>query len=476
MEGNNKLNRKQLLGYGVAGIGDSAGYSLINSFLLFFLTSVVHIPNVPAGIINSAGGIWNALMSPVIGYISDNSSNKYGRRRPYMLVGGIVLLLSISLLFTNIDASSTIRFFYYGIMTVVFWTSFGIFFIPYLALGAEITNDYDERTKVRMYTSTFNMFGIILGMVMPTIIVSFLAKYGIEDSESWQVAGIFVAIITFISIMLSWNSTRWVSNTLPQPKTENRNNTKSKAIARMINEYKEVLLLKPMKYLVLGSIFYLVINTLAAAMRMYYSTYNLKLTGVSLTFVFFFATVMNLFMIPIPKKLSSMYGKKTAFIITAICGFVGSIFFGFYGIDSLPVMCAYLLVLALPAAAYWQLFPSMIYDVCEVDEFVHGKTRQGIVVSIQSLAESLSGAITVFGVGLILDFSGFDGTVIEQTASAKDWILYMYTFLPAIFFLLTIIMVYMYPLNKTRFNLLKKALMDKKDNKIPDTKGLEKIL
>ena len=76
-----KKNKKAFWGYGVAGFGDSTYYNIIGSFLLFFLTSVAHVPTVAAGFISSLGSIADGVWSPIMGFISDNSASPGGRRR-----------------------------------------------------------------------------------------------------------------------------------------------------------------------------------------------------------------------------------------------------------------------------------------------------------------------------------------------------------------------------------------------------------
>ena len=471
------LSRKQLVGYGVAGLADNASYGIVSAYLLFFLTSIAHVPNVSAGVINTIGGVWKAIFSPVIGYISDNSNNRYGKRRPFMLASGIILFVSLILIYSNISTSVPLKILFYGALAVVFWTAFAIFVIPYLALGAEITDDYNERTQVRTYTSVFNILGGLFGIAMPTGAVTLLTTKGFTESASWQVAGTVVAVITLGSILYTWNATRWMNEHVIIDQTVRKNVLLNfNTIATMLKEYKQVLSLKPMKYLTLGSVFFLVVNTIWFTVRMYYVTYNLKLSAPVITVLFLFNNGIGLFMVPIIRKLSYIWDKKMAFIVTAIGGMVACIFFGLTGINSIHALIIYFIIIGFTTKAYWQLFPSMNYDICELDQFVYGKTRQGIIVSIQQVAEAFSTAITALLISVILELSGFSGSKAIQTETTENWLLWTYTFLPGLFLVLTIIMVRLYPLDKLKFNLLKKALVEKKSGETPNTSELGKIL
>lgn len=130
--------------YGFASIGEVGLYGIIGTFALFFLTIVVGINPAVAGTITAIGAVWETLCGAVIGYVSDNAETKYGKRKPFILVAFIPLMVFTSLFFTCIDSDSGLLPVYYGFMLVMFWTFFSVFYVLYLAWGAELTQDYDE--------------------------------------------------------------------------------------------------------------------------------------------------------------------------------------------------------------------------------------------------------------------------------------------------------------------------------------------
>ena len=111
-------------------------------------------------------------------------------------------------------------------------------------------------------------------------------------------------------------------------------------------------------------------------------------------------------------------------------------------------------------SCYWQLFPAMMYDISEVDEYINGTRREGSIMSLQSLAEALAAAFAMFLSGIILDLGGYDGTVAIQSATAQNSILWLNTFLPAGFFVIGIICVWKFPLTKERHHMLQEAIAE----------------
>ncbi|MDR0851838.1 MAG: MFS transporter [Clostridiales Family XIII bacterium] len=477
MRDEKRLTRKEKFGYGFAAIGDSASYSFVSAFSLFFLTTVAGVPAVSAGIITSIGGIWNGIWSPIIGYLTDKSASKYGRRRPYMLIGAFLVSGAIIFLFTSITAGDAVKTIYYSVMTVLFWSGFSVFFIPYLALGAELTDDYNERTVLRSFASAFNHVGSLIGMVAATFIVAILTGKEVSIQSAWQCAGIVVAIVTFFSILGTWRTTRGAEKNLPMANPR-KNKTTDRSVPRwnILREYLQVIKLKPLKYLVAGSILYLAANTLNISGRMYFLSYNMGLSKSEITLVYLFVGVVGILVVPAIIKTSGLFGKRTVFMVGVLLSCVVVVISGIRGMHTFPELFVFLFFVACGNGCYWQLFPSMIYDICEVDEFVYGQRREGIVVSIQSLSEALSAGVTVFVLSIILDRSGFDNQLTMQSAGTLQWISHSITFIPAVCMVLSVFCVFLYPLTQKRFDLLKDALEKKANGEAYDRDALNKLI
>ena len=159
----NRLSRKTKLLYGVAGIGDSALYSLMGNFALFFFTTVAGIDPAVAGAIVAIGAVWDVVSGSFVGYISDKTKSSMGRRKPFLLAATFPLAVCCSLIFIVIDASQAVRYAYYIFMFIAFWTGYSVFFVPYTAWGAELTDNYEERTELRGIVYIFYSIGSAFG-------------------------------------------------------------------------------------------------------------------------------------------------------------------------------------------------------------------------------------------------------------------------------------------------------------------------
>lgn len=454
-----KLTMKGKLGYASAAIGDSACYMLINTFLLFFLTTVAGIEPAAAGTITIIGAFWNALINPIIGYLSDNSATKWGRRRPFIIIMCVPLVASTFLLFTAVDVIPMIKPLYYGAMTMIFWTAYTGFFVPYLALGAEYTKDYNERTELRSYASIFNMIGTLVGMMIPSILADYLQTLGVSLSASWSLTGAFVGVLSAISLMITARAAKVYDLDCSEP---GRSAIPRISLKKIFGEYLQVLKLKPIRFLLFASLFSLIGNTLISSNMMYFLTYNVGLSASGISLMFLYRSIMMILMIMAVKKIFGNSDKRRTLLIMFAIGICTMIIGKWMGYDNLTELLIFVVITNVASNIYWQLMPAIVYDVCEYDELETGRQRQGAIVSLLSLVEAAAAGLGSQLLGLILQFSGFDGEAAVQSDTAMLWIENSLTWIPAIFVLLSFVALKMYPITKERFAEIQAELAKRK--------------
>lgn len=196
-----KLGFHTKFSYGIGGAADHAIYTLIGTYLLFFLTSVAGIEPAFASTIAAAGPIWESFCGPITGFVSDNIDTKYGKRKPFLIIAAIPLAVTVSLLFTAFDFSTHAKFIYYMIMTLLCWQAFSMFFVPYIAWGSELTDDYDERTELRSFAYVGNQFGMVIGMIMPVFLVSSFMDLGLSKTHAWSAVGSLIGVLCCLALL-----------------------------------------------------------------------------------------------------------------------------------------------------------------------------------------------------------------------------------------------------------------------------------
>jgi len=446
-----KLKLKTKLSYGVGGLADNALFTLIETFLLFFLTTVAGIQPATAGTILAVGCLWEAFCGPISGFLSDNIETKFGKRKPFLLVAAVPTAIVTTLLFTDIEMDYSIKVVYYAVMTLLFWWCFAIFFVPYITWGSELTEDYNERTVLRSYAYVFNQVGKFLGTVMPTVLVGILMGVGFTVAKSWSAVGLSVGVASGAALLICALAIKEtdVPNFVKdpnKPKVITLSNIK-----KMFAGYVSIIKLRPIRYLIGASLLYLIANTIFMSDMVYFYTYNLGMSAMEISGITFFMTAFGIALTPFVAKLAEKTDKKTAFIIgLVITGIVQSLG-RFFPIDAawpIWVMGAFF---TIGNTCYWQLMPSMIYDVCDADELASGKKRSGEVVSLQALSESVSAAAGVQLLGIILQMAGFSDTAAMQSELALNWINNSYSWIPGACTLVVAFLLVRYPINRKNY-------------------------
>ena len=450
---------KGKLGYASAAVGDAACYMLVNTFLLFFLTTVAGIEPAAAGTITVIGAFWNALVNPIIGYLSDNAATKWGRRRPFIIIMAVPLAASCFMLFTAIDMLPMIKPLYYGAMTMIFWTAYTGFFVPYLALGAEYTTDYDERTELRSYASVFNIVGTLFGMVLPSIFADFLQNCGASLAGAWSVTGAVVGIFSMISLLITGMAAKHKDLDC---RRVDRGALPHMNLKEIFGEYLQVLKLKPVQYLLFSALFALICNTMMSSDLMYYFTYNQGLSAAETSLMFLFRSITCVVLIMIVKKIAAGRDKRTVLLTIYLIGGAALIVNKFISPDNMGELIIFVILAVIAVTMYWQFMPAIVYDVCEYDELETGKQRQGAIVSLLSLVEAFAAGLGSQLLGIILQFSGFDGEAAVQSDTALVWIENCLTVVPVIFLIMAGFFLKKYPITKEKFEEIQRQLAERK--------------
>jgi GPH family glycoside/pentoside/hexuronide:cation symporter len=359
------------------------------------------------------------------------------------------------LLFMKVGDGTGMSILYYTALTIGFWISFGTFFVPYAALGAEITDDYDDRSSIRSFAYIGNQAGMFFGMVAPPFIVSVVADLGHGIDKGWTAAGAAVGITVLLSLLFTVWATRGYERYTPRGVAGNKDIGAKRGLRHMVKSYREILGLKPMLILLLAAMLSLVAFTVGSSAFIYFLTFNLGLSESNISAVMLVKLGSGIALAPVVLYLAKRTDRRITLIIC--CAFTTVFILVQYSVGIISIVGACVMAIAFDVfgTAYWQLVPAIIYDICELDEFENGTRREGSVVSTLSFAESLSSAISLQMLGIILKISGFDGGALTQSESSLDAIAICTMVLPAVLMAVVVVVMCMYPISKGEFARIK---------------------
>ena len=139
---------------------------------------------------------------------------------------------------------------------------------------------------------------------------------------------------------------------------------------------------------------------------------------------------------------------------------IAELFIGVHGLITLGI---FILFTCIATGIYWQIMPAIVYELCVYDEYTTGKKREGSIVSVQGLVESIAQGIGAQILGIILQLTGFDGNAPIQNDLTNSWIINCTTWVPVIFILIAAFALYKYPISRKTFNEMSEKINKKSE-------------
>lgn len=356
-------------------------------------------------------------------------------------------------------------------MAVLLWTFYTTYAVPYAALGAEITQDYNERNTIRMIVGLCAYPFVTLCNSGPMWIIAALAPQGVDIKTCWGIAGAAGGVIIIICGLILYFVTKGREDMSYLQHIEEEKPKES-----IIQTYKELFKIRAYRNLIFTGIFYIIGYTLFSGVGVYMMTYCANLGPAQQGAFWSIYTVMAICCTPVSIIVANKIGSKkiTLIIFSMIFVATGVIMF-FVGISTFAHVVINGFLIALSTSAFWGLYYATVYDVCELDEFVNEKQRQGSVVAVAQFFQKAGGALATSATGWLLTAFGYTGMGVESEATIQG-ILAMATIIPAVFVLISMLIFMRYPINKKEFDAIREALAKKKAGEEYSTEGFEKAL
>jgi glycoside/pentoside/hexuronide:cation symporter, GPH family len=400
-----------------------------------FYTDVVGVHIGVLGFLLLAVRIFDAVTDPLLGYFSDNTQTRFGRRRPYIAFGSIALAFSLYLLFNPPDASPTFETSWFGVCIFslfLFWT---VVVVPYESLGPELTFDYHERTGIFGLRDGAMLAGTLAAASSPLIVSQ---VFGLPEGAEGERAKFFwiAAIYGPMLILCSW----WCVLAIRERVDLERPSGQPllKGLGRVLRNRPFILLLGSYTVAAFGS-------NLPATLILYYVEYVLGSSQADFFLVLYFVT--GIVFLPGWILLSRKIGKKWSWIASMAIN-SGSFFWVFFlGQGDAPIYGVLVFFSGIGLGATIALPSAMQADVIDYDELLTGERREGQYIGLWSLAKKFSAAL---GVGLslsILSYTGYTPNV-EQTEGVKMTLRVLYALVPSVFNLIGLAMALLYPIHR----------------------------
>ena len=168
-----RINSKTLLAFGAPAVGAGYMYLLLALYVMKFSTDVLLIAPAIMGLIFSVSRIWDAISDPLVGYLSDRTTTSLGRRRTWILFSFVPIAIGFYAVFAPpFSLSGDALSWWMAASIIGFYSAMTIFFVPHMALGAELSNDYHERSRLFGLRHAFYTFGSILSLATMQLLLN----------------------------------------------------------------------------------------------------------------------------------------------------------------------------------------------------------------------------------------------------------------------------------------------------------------
>ncbi|WP_154974416.1 MFS transporter [Klebsiella grimontii] len=445
------IKLKTYIGYGMTDLFSSGAFAIIAAWLMYFFTNFSGLTPIQAGSILFIAKIIDTVVSPYVGYLTDNIGNtrlgkRFGRRRIFLLLGA-VLVYVYSLLWIP-----GMPYFYYMVVYVSVEIIAALVIIPWETLASEMTDDYKQRSILSAMRLFYGGFSTWLATFLPGRL---FAHFGTSDSRVFFINGVIFSIIFMIALLMTW-STTWErkQETSDQVESPRRFSLKDvfagMASTLRIRCFRQHLTMYVLSFTSLD-LFYTVF--------IYFIIYSLSGTAILASNLLAVGIFLTGWSNALLAWAVIRYGQtlclKVCLIVSLMCFFVFGGFYLWKPLLMLPMMYATSLVYQFFKGGYvyiiWNIYPF----IPDIDELVTRKRREGVFAGIMTLARKSTSALAGMLIGIVLQLVHFDASSTTQSLTTVHGITGLFFLGNVLLLLVSTLIAFRFKLSKENHQIVK---------------------
>lgn len=416
------LSRKA--GYAAGQLVELVVGSMLNVFVLFYVTAVCGLPGVLAGLALGAGLVVDAVMDPLIGSLSDGWRSRFGRRVPLMAGGLLPILVTFNLIFAlPTRLGDTALFLWLMLLSVSLRISLSLFSLPYQALGAELSDDYAERSSIAAWRWGIGVLGTVA-----VIVLGYGVFLGGPGGMSRRAA--YLPLTLVLSLIIAAGALTAIATGLATRRRQHETVAPAKGVlARLLGEMKEVFRNRTFRVLFASSLLFNIAGGLNQALALHVGTFFWKLTSGQLQALAMAAVVGLVLAAPLAAPLGKRMEKRTMLIIGMTGMFASQVTLTTLRLLGLLPLTGSTLTLALAASAFIGgamialtiiAFLAIIPDAADEHEQLFGTRREGLYFAGWSFASKAASGGGILIAGVVLQLIHFPSHLTEQGRAAAS--------------------------------------------------------
>lgn len=465
-----------MVNYNWAAFLGNGSFYIIGLFLIPFLTKVEGLSTAQAGIVALCAKLCDAVTDPIMGIITDRTRSKFGRHRPWLIIGLVPVMLTYFGMWYSFgisNAASSIKMVYFTGMYMLFSTAYTIVIVPHTAMLPVLAPKYNLRTQYNSVKTIIDAIGTEGSFIIATLILSYTAKEGkgfFANAVSafgntpqfnpsfkgrFMVMGLVLCLFFSLPLLATFFGTK-------EPSSKNET-VPPFSFKEFAGEYKSILSSKAFKQYFALSLFnclalsfisntsYYFLDNVAGMVSLYAITTLIAQAGEAAGFPLNYAISINLSK-QAPAKI------ELPFIVLALA----LSFFVHRGSPAFLLILVYIFYnfgLAGVNTVTGNIFP----DITDVDEMISGERREGKIATFSTLIKKIISGVSAALTGFILALFGFEPNAAVNTPTALFGVRFTYAILPILFISFSIVAAYRYKMKKEDHALILRAIREKKE-------------
>jgi oligogalacturonide transporter len=458
-ERNSVLSR---MGYSCGDICGGGGFLICNLLIFNFFVIVQGLSVVQASTIIFVCKLWDGITDPLMGFISDHTRSRFGRRRIYFLIGAPLMMISFALLWNSFGIRGGSPLMAYHLLTyMLFDTIFTMVMVPYNTILSDMTSDYNERTRYTSMRMVFSATAALVCAVLPSILINSLggAINGPAQKIGYAVMGVvfggFFLIVWLLTFFGTWENPLF---TRDKPRIGFRDWI-DMFRNKTFRSFLGIFIFVQVSIDLMLALFVFFVDIVL----MKYQYYALVM-GILLVFQILYMALAG--------KVAGKKGKRFPLFVAMPIWAVTCIVFFFFTQDTpLWLLCMMSVFVAIGPASGNICTWSMLSDLFDVGELMSGKRLEGLYSGVTTFIYKCSSGLAILIIGIGLQFAGFNQDEYNylKTLEMVDYSAYnsspvvgaikgMIVFIPLVFQALVVFFALRYKLNDNRFNIVKNAI------------------
>lgn len=403
---------RNIIGFGIGDIYGGGAFLIIGMLFMFFLTEIVGMRPALAGLMFGAGKVWDAISDPLMGYLSDRTKSRFGRRRVYFLWGIVPIAITFALIWIPIRSDSQlVLFMYYVTMYMLLNTVLTLVMTPYSALPAEMSSDFKIRNRLSLARLSFSGLSSLLAAVLPTVIIgAFPGNPGRGHLMMGIIFGILFALPWIFVFLSTWE------NPVRHEPRKNDNFIKQFATIARNRSFRVHFLMYVMAYTAMDVLM---------ALFTYYLTYYLGRPGLY-SVAMGTLIIVQLAMMPVYTGIANKKGQALAYAIGLGVWVLGMMLTrGLSATSPTFALVAVCAVIGMGTSAGVLMPYAMLPFIIDVDELITGEQRSGVYAGAMTLMRKLvQGLLAMPAIGFMLQGIGFVSGAVQDPAILSKFFLF----------------------------------------------------